>query len=57
MIYSIRRAIQEETTSLIEAMFAARGKNREAEIIIQNLIIDNQAYDISSVASEYRPVC
>ena len=57
MIYSIRRAIQEERTSLIEAMFPARRKNREVEIIIQNLIIDNQAYDISSIPSEYRPVC
>lgn len=51
------RKIQEERTSLIKAMFAAREKGCDAKVTNRNLFIDNQAYDIHSVPREYRPVC
>ena len=51
------RAIQEETRSLIKAMFAAREKGRDAKVINRSLFIDNQASDINYVLNEHRPVC
>ena len=50
------RAIQEETRSLIKAMFAAREKGRDAKVSNRSLFIDNQASDINYVLNEHRPV-
>ena len=51
------RTIQEETRSLIKAMFAAREKGRFAKVINRCFSIDNQDSDINYVLNEYRPVC
>ena len=51
------RAIQEETRTLIKAMFAAREKGRDAKVSNRSLFIDNQASDINYVLNEHRVVC
>ena len=51
------RAIQEETRSLIKAMFAAREKGRDAKVSNRSLFLDTQASDINYLLNEHRPVC
>ena len=51
------RAIQEETRSLIKAMFAPREKGRDAKVINRSLFIDSQGSDINYIPNEHRPVC
>ena len=48
------RAIQQERKILIQAMFAAKKNGRDAKVINRKLFIDNNAYDISNIPSEFK---
>ena len=48
------RAIQQERKTLIQAMFAAKKKGRDAKVINRKLSIDDNAYDISNIPIDFK---
>ena len=48
------RAIQQERKTLIQAMFAAKKKGRDAKVINRKLFIDDNAYDISNIPIDFK---
>ena len=50
-------AIQQERKTLIQAMFAAKKKGRDAKVINRKLFIDDNAYDISNIPIDFKVAC